>query len=83
MTNKALTITRDEWKEIMLLPEVDKVFDIKGRESIDDFASRIYGAKYVYDTTDYDGSIYTLVGEYEKGEVLMLERYLGSFRLLK
>lgn len=83
MTNKALTITRDEWKEIILLHEVDKTFEILGRESIDDIAGRIFGAKYVNDGADYEEVYYTLVGDYKKGQVLMLERSNRTLKALE
>jgi hypothetical protein len=64
MKNTALSINRDEWKEISLIPEVQVLFD-----NLDfiDLARIVYGAKYIYSTSDYGGIIYTLVGTYADG----------------
>jgi len=81
--NDALAITRDEWKEIMLVPEVHATFEIKSSETVDDFGFRIYGAKYVFDDPDYDGIIYTLVYQFSsKDKVVILERYKGVLRAM-
>jgi hypothetical protein len=82
MRNNARTITRNEWIEIYQLPAVGKVFDIRSYENVTDFATRIYGAKYTYDNTDYPDTTYTLVGNYGKGEVMMLQRTNGILKPL-
>jgi len=83
--NMALTITKFELGEIMELPKVKKVFGLGTFNSIDDFGSRVYGAKFKFTVhmTDEEGYIYTLVGNIKKGEVLMVEQVNEVFRVLK
>ena len=72
MKNGATSITRDEWKEISLLDEVRLAYN-----NLDfiNLSSVVYGAKYVYPNTDYDGIVYTLVGAYNDGvRTIILER---------
>ena len=83
--NKAVTITRGEWFEIMELPKVKKTFGLGLFNNMDEFASRIYGAKFKYSVhmSDEEGFIYTLVGNIKKGEVLMVQESNGVFKVLK
>ena len=83
--NTALTIAKYEWDGIMELPKVKKVFGLGPFNSIDDFASRVYGAKFKFSVhmTDEEGFIYTIVGNIKKGEVLMVEQVNDIFKVLK
>ena len=78
----ALAITRDEWKEISLLPEVQKAFEWhKDYMSPSELAEIIYGAKFVLDN---DYTQYTLVGLLGDREILiLLSRANGVFTVAK
>jgi len=79
-SNKGQTINQREWNEIMAQPVVEKFFEIRSFERWDDFAARVYGAKFMIDDGISETYIlYTLVGEYNKGDVLMLKRVNGHF----
>lgn len=79
----ALAITRDEWKEIALLPAVLKMFDtdeiVPG-----DLAASVYGAKYILAEHGADTEIilYTLVDIGLTGDIitLVLERSNGVLK---
>ena len=81
-SNMALSITRDEWKEIEMLPSVQKTFEAE-LHTVGYLSEKIYGAKYVlamYDT-GAEVVIYTLVGLYTSGDiVLVLERENGVLK---
>jgi len=83
--NKALTITKVEWEKIMQLPEVQETFDISSLNNLNDFAGRIYGAKFKFDmiAEEDEEIIYTLVGEVAKGEVLVLNKFNGVLKAMK
>lgn len=77
--NRAQNITRREWHEIMVHPLVGKTFSVRSHEYWDDFAGRVYGAKFVINDGLHDTyMLYTIVGEYGDGEVLMLKRVNGK-----
>ena len=72
MKNGAISITREEWKEISLLPEVQLAFN---NLTFIDLPRIVYGAKYVYPDSEYEGTVYTLVGAYNGGvRTIILER---------
>lgn len=83
--NFAQSITKGEWLEIMDLPEVKSTFGLGAVYNVDDFAGRIYGAKFPYEIhmSDDEGVTYTLVGNIAKGEVLMVDCLNGVFKALK
>jgi len=73
--NKAQNITRREWHEIMVHPFVVKFFEVKGHEYWDDFAGRVYGAKFLINDGLHDPYIvYTLVSENGESEAIRLKR---------
>ena len=81
-SNMALPITRDEWKEIEMLPNVQKVFEeelhINGYLS-----EKVYGAKYVLMNRDSgtEWIVYTLVAINRNGNKLaVVERDDGIYR---
>lgn len=79
--NKAQNISRGDWWEIMEHPLVKKLFNVRNFERWDDFANRVYGARFVIeDEIGQPIEIFTLVGRIGKGEVLTLERVNGEFK---
>ena len=83
--NMAQTITKQEWEKIMQLPEVQATFDIRVLDDLNDFAGRIYGAKFNFEMImpEEEEIIYTLVGEISKGEVLVLNQVNDVLRAMK
>jgi len=75
----AVPITRDEWKEIELLPAVQKAFETE-LHTVGYLSEKIFGAKFVLTEhgTGDDFVVYTLVGLGNTGDiVLALERSNG------
>lgn len=58
-------ITEDEWKEIVMLPAVREAWGLDDDADSEDFASRVYGARFdfVSGGPGYAGDLFMLQGD--------------------
>jgi hypothetical protein len=65
MSNEPKSITQEEWHEIVSLLQVREAWGLPGDETAEQFASKMYGAKFKFQSggPGYSGDIYILQGD--------------------
>ena len=73
---KPYPLTSAEWKEIMAVPEVRDAWGIEDGETIDEFSSLVYAAKFkfVSGSPGYIGDLFILQGDVLTGDPPMMLR---------
>ena len=74
--NKPTEITMKEWEEIMRVHEVQNIWDIKYGDTSEAFASKMYGAKYVFESKSriVSGDMYVLYSDTTRPKTTCLIR---------
>jgi len=65
-----------EWEEIMRVPEVQNLWDIKYGDTTEAFAAKMYGAKYVFKSKSriVSGDMYVLYSDTPRPKTTCLIR---------
>jgi hypothetical protein len=68
--NEPISISQDEWQEIMTLPVVRDSWGIEDDETLEEFLSMVYGVKFNFESGSpgYVGELYILQGAYLTGD---------------
>lgn len=81
--NDPITISPNEWEEIISLQEVRESWGLDDKDTLDEFRSMVYGVKFdfVSGGPGYVGEIYILHGDVLSGDLpLILGRYDGQLK---
>ena len=75
-----LTITRNEWQEIMALPRVSDIWELEATDTIDSFTSQVFGAKFNYSekSPDEPGDLYIVTSGNADDCNVMIKRMNGT-----
>lgn len=65
-----------EWEEIIKVPEVQNLWDIKYGDTVEGFASKMYGARYVFESKSRvtSGDMYVLYSDTPRPKTTCLVR---------
>ena len=74
--NTPSEITLKEWEEIMKVPEVQNLWDIKYGDTTEAFAAKTYGARYVFESKSriVSGDMYILYSDIPRPKTVCLIR---------
>ena len=69
-------ISIKEWEEIMRVPEVQNLWDIKYGDTTEAFTAKMYGAKYVFESESRitSGDMYVLYSDTPRPKTICLIR---------
>jgi hypothetical protein len=83
--NKPMEISIDEWGEIMKVPEIREEYCVSFGDSPEDFASKMYGSKYVFESKrrGYSGELCIIFNDTMSNKTFCLIRHKRGFEVIR
>jgi len=74
--HKPAEISIQEWEEIMRVPEVQNLWDIKYGDTTEAFVAKTYGSRYVFESKSriVSGDMYVLYSDTPRPKTICLVR---------
>ena len=83
--NKPQVITTREWASIMVVPEIREEYCINFGDKPEDFAAKMYGAKFAFESKRrrYSGDLYVIYNDTLSNRAFSLISHKHGFEVLR